>query len=402
MPPAAWMRLWAVLAIALCACATWLAPATSAEDGPPGTTTPVESERAGDPWVQVSTGGGYSCGVRASHHLFCWGIDQNGTLGDGEPRASRSSPSEVVGPAAWAEVSAGLVHACGITTARRLFCWGANTKGQLGIGTTSSWEPTPVEVAGRWTNWASVSAGYTSTCGVTTTHRLYCWGYDRWGQLGNGTVRIRRERPTEVAGGSQDWRDVSAGYQHACARTVTRHLYCWGSDFAGQLGDGGELPGPIMATPTEVAGGDTDWGPVHVGFYHSCARKVDGRLMCWGDDGHDQLGDSGSGDQASPVDVPFPGADPGGWAFVDAGDVGTCAGGADHRLWCWGQSTGGPYPAPVEAPGSHDDWATVSSHGYHTCGLRSGQRLFCWGSDAHGQVGNGLPRANEPAPVRIP
>ena len=122
--------------------------------------------------------------------------------------------------------------------ARDVYCWGNNGVGQLGDGTTNR-NPTPVLVSGGL-SFASVSAGPSHVCGVTTAGDAYCWGWNSSGQLGDGT-RTNRHTPVPVAGGltgGLSFASVSTAGLHTCAVTTAGVVYCWGFNGDGQLGDG--------------------------------------------------------------------------------------------------------------------------------------------------------------------
>ena len=159
----------------------------------------------------------------------------------------------------------------------------------------------PALVAGGATNWTSVSAGNSTACGRRSTGRIYCWGADNNGQLGNGGTNTTQDHPSLVAGGATNWTAVSAGY-HSCGRRTTGQLFCWGYDGTGELGDGGTNTN--QSEPVEVAGAATDWAAVTTGTLHTCARKSTGQLFCWGSDVYGRLGDGGTDtDQPEPVEV---------------------------------------------------------------------------------------------------
>lgn len=262
--------------------------------------SPVEVAGNHTDWVTVSAGGFFTCARRSSGRLYCWGADTFGAVGNGAPNANVSTPVEVVGNRTdWRQVSAGHDHVCAKRSSGQLFCWGSDGTGAVGNGPGTQSQSSPVQVSGGFTNWASVSAGFQSTCARRTTGRLYCWGTDGDGQQGSGPGIQLHFAPAEVAGGATDWATVSVGGTHACARRTTGRLYCWGFDNTGQTGNG--LPNADLASPTEVAGNATDWSAVDGGFLHMCAKRTSGFLYCWGYDSDGQLGDGGSD---SPVSSP--------------------------------------------------------------------------------------------------
>ena len=151
-------------------------------------------------------------------------------------------------------------------------------------------------------DWVSFAAGGNHTCGIRASGRLYCWGQDFYGQVGDGGANTNRAAPVEVAGGRADWVSVTAGGNHTCARTAARRLYCWGSDASGQVGDSGANTN--RAAPRQVYGGRADWVSVTAGGNHTCARTAARRLYCWGYDYFGQVGDGGANtNRAAPVQV---------------------------------------------------------------------------------------------------
>src|SRR5438309_1456333 len=158
-------------------------------------------------FAQVSAGADYACGVTTAGAAYCWGDGFYGQLGNG--RGGGAAPwVAVAGGYTFAAVSAGGFFACGVTTAGLAYCWGNNVLGSLGNGTTTN-STTPVQVAGPLT-FAAVSAGNRSACGVTAVGAFArCWGDNSYGQLGNGTT-TNSTTPVAVSGGPT-FAAVSAG-----------------------------------------------------------------------------------------------------------------------------------------------------------------------------------------------
>ena len=146
-----------------------------------------------------------------------------------------ATDAEQASAASASGVSAGSFHTCAVTTLGGLKCWGANSSGQLGDGTTIS-SNTAVDVVGLTSGVAVVSAGVGHTCAVTTASGLKCWGQNFSGQLGDGTT-ISSNAPVDVVGLTSGVAGVSPGDFHTCARTTAGGLKCWGRNLEGQLGD---------------------------------------------------------------------------------------------------------------------------------------------------------------------
>ena len=323
------------------------------------------------------------------------------TLLAATPAGAEPDP-EVVGSSDWLSISAGEDHTCGIRRPGTLYCWGDNTNGELGNGSFGGSTAVPMSVSGA-TNWRSVSAGADHTCATRGSGRIWCWGADTAGQLGNGAPNESQDHPVRIA--FADWTAVSAGGQHTCGRRATGRLYCWGSDSAGVLGDGGA--DDERSQPTLVAGGITNWTAVSAGDHHNCARRANGQVLCWGDDGDGQLGNGGG---SNDRDVPTPIAGGGNWRSVSSGDMHSCAVRATGQASCWGLDAEGAIGdgvpagiryAPVQVVGPVTDWTSISAGGLHTCARRSTGELYCWGLDAHGQVGDGGTSTNRHAPSEV-
>jgi len=261
--------------------------------------------------VAVSPGVDHTCGVTRDGAAYCWGRDGFGMLGDGGPVSGpyRTSPAIVVGELKFTAVSAGDYHTCGITGAGVAYCWGLNDKGQLGDGTVLAQHEgrsSPVPVAAGVT-FAAVSAGRSHTCGITAAGAAYCWGSNWAGQLGDGTT-TDRPSPIPVVGGLSVGA-VSAGGSHTCALTATGAAYCWGNNnrqpsplsgnLSGQLGDGTKTS---RSSPVPV-GGDLSFVGISAGGDHTCGVTAAGVAYCWGANYHGQLGDGSSKSRSRPVRV---------------------------------------------------------------------------------------------------
>jgi alpha-tubulin suppressor-like RCC1 family protein len=204
---------------------------------------------AGDLRFQhVSAGWSHSCGVTTDNRMFCWGLNNFGQIGDSSTAARRLKPSRVGRTRQWHDVDAGAYHTCAVTTSDRAWCWGNGRGGELGNGQLylSFW---PRAVAGGL-SFHRVSAGYSHTCGESTGDRTYCWGDASLGQLGAGFLVNDALKPVAVAGGLA-FKQVSTGSTHTCGKTAAGVAYCWGYNAYGQLGDGTTtdriVPVPVAA-----------------------------------------------------------------------------------------------------------------------------------------------------------
>jgi alpha-tubulin suppressor-like RCC1 family protein len=219
-----------------------------------GTTTdrhqPVVSA-AGFRVQSIGAGTFHTCADSLNSRVYCWGENGNGQLGDGT-NIQRHAPTQVLSPWKFGSYSSGAYHSCGLTgggsaSARGLaYCVGLNEHGRLGDGTSLS-RDTLVDVAGGY-RFLVISAGERHTCGIVVgSRKVLCWGDNSYGQLGDGTT-TSHPVPTKVLG-SMSFATVSAGTGHTCGITTQEKAYCWGRNTEGQLGDGTQVNRLI---PTKV------------------------------------------------------------------------------------------------------------------------------------------------------
>jgi alpha-tubulin suppressor-like RCC1 family protein len=360
---------------------------------------------AGPTWRMVSAGGSHTCGILSNDRLYCWGDNTDGQIGRNTGNPFYDKPVEV-GGGRWTTVSAGGDSTCALRPTHRLFCWGDDGSGQVGDGGTNTDRLVPTQVAGGHTDWTAVQTAGDHTCGRRSNGRLYCWGGDGFGELGDNPTFAQRSVPTPVAGGATNWTSVTVGEDHSCGRRTNGRLYCWGGDSYGTLGDGaGET---TSGTPRLVAGGFTDWTVVDAGGFTTCARRANARLYCWGSDYAGNVGDGGTMDTDRFVPTLVSGGNVS-WASVSAGYYHACGRRSTGRILCWGDNGNGQLgdgqdnsdkSAPVTLFGDPSNWTLLSAGNAHTCARKTTGTLWCWGANAHHQLGIGGTNG-ESAPARV-
>lgn len=293
----------------------------------------------------------------------------------------------------WLMVSPGSSHTCGIKVDTTLWCWGDNRWGQLGIGRWGSAESTPQEVGG--TGWSVVSTGSDFTCGIRDGYR-YCWGNNDNGQLGIGNTTDHYS-PVRRSGENNNWATVTTGSRHACGLRTSGLAQCWGANYSGQVGNGTTTD---RLSPTTVyTASPTEWLSITAGGNFTCALTADGgQRMCWGSNDHGQLGlGTGPGDVLVPTSLPGDGR----WLSIDATGNSACGIKLTVVFRCWGELVGARQPVLTVA---EVWWVSISVGLRHACGIKlneMGERLrYCWGENTFGQVGDGTV-THRPLPVFV-
>lgn len=377
---------------------------------------------------QIIVGGNISCAIASDNKAYCWGQGTDGRLGNGAT-ADALSPVAVSQGAMPADrivqqITAGSDHTCAIASNSKAYCWGLNSSGQLGNGTTTS-SSAPVEVSmPGGAKVQRISAGHTHTCATTTDSLTYCWGSNVSGRLGDGTttdsnVPVRTTSITNVAAYPDIDMSVTLASQHTCALGEDSWAYCWGyNSFASrQLGTGGGSGN--FATPVKVAQGAIPLGvtlnKISSDGTHTCAIGSDGWAYCWGGNNTGQLGDNTTITRATPIAIQR-GAIPAGATILDieAGWTRTCAVASDGRAYCWGSALEGRlgngvttntiYPTPVAvsqgAMPADRIVKQIAAADNNTCVIASNNRAYCWGGGGFGANGNGS-TADAPTPVAV-
>jgi hypothetical protein len=282
-----------------------------------------------------------------------------------------------------------------LTTGGRTKCWGYNHYGELGNGTRAE-SSVPVNVSGLTTGGAAISVGSNvDVCALTTAGGVKCWGSNYYGGLGNGTW-TDSSTPVNVTGLTSGVAQISAGGGTNCAVTSGGGAKCWGYDFDGELGNG--LPRVDSSTPVDVSGLTSGVAQISAGGDHTCAVTTAGGAKCWGQDRSGQVGNGFfDGKIAHPVDVTGLTS---GVAQISAGSFYTCAVTTGGGVECWGDNGSGQLgdgttidsSTPVDVTGLTSGVAQISAGGDHTCAVTTGGRVECWGDNGYGGLGNGTNR----------
>jgi alpha-tubulin suppressor-like RCC1 family protein len=250
----------------------------------------------------LGAGQDHSCSLLVDGTVQCWGWNAYGQLGNNSTTDSFTPVTvfKTVSPTVSAltnvaSLAVGRDHSCARLANGTVWCWGLNSDGQLGNGNTVD-SPIPVPVTGITTAIA-VTAGDYHSCAVQADGSVWCWGRNDNGQLGNNSI-IAAWTPAQVSGISTAT-VIAAGGSHSCARLDDGRVECWGLNSSGQLGDGTfkESHMPVfvsgLATATAIA----------VGNAHSCARLSDNKVWCWGQNNYGQLGNDSTDNVSTPVNV---------------------------------------------------------------------------------------------------
>ena len=225
-----------------------------------------------------------TCALTTSGGVKCWGNNESGQLGNNTDTSS-STPVGVIGmKTGVTAISVGPFNVCALTKEGGVKCWGGNDFGQLGNGSTTG-SPKPVDVSGLTTGVTAIAVAFGHTCALTTGGGVKCWGENSKGQLGKGTT-TGSSVPVNVSGLTSGVTAIAVG-GHACVLTISGGIKCWGENNYGELGNGTTTDSSV---PVDVAGLGSGVTAIAAHYYDSCALLSDGEIKCWGDNSEGQLG----------------------------------------------------------------------------------------------------------------
>jgi len=358
----------------------------------------------------ISAGGQHTCAVTSGGAVSCWGDNtygelaaygqlMNGGYGSNYWEVQYNAPvSGAVGAGVTSLAAGGAFEGsgplpgftCALTTAGTVWCWGDNSYGQLGNGTTISTDhvPTPKPVLGMSAGVTAVAMGNFHGCAIANGG-AWCWGGNGFGDLGNGSQESSNV-PVAVTGLSSGVTAIASGGDQTCAIVSGGAVMCWGENVGGPITsvEGGEHVTLQSSVPTTVSGLTSGYTSVAVGSGHACALSASGAVRCWGDGNLGQLG--GTFSSATPLTVYSSGV-----TAIAAGDEYTCALTTSGGVECWGDR--GEWLGDGSLTSGIVGIAAGASH---ACALTSQGGVLCWGVNSGGELGDGTATSSA-SPVAV-
>ena len=386
--------------------------------------SPVQIVSLSGSITQVFVGLSQSYAIASDGSLYAWGNNANAQLATNDT-LNRSNPTQI--PGSWSFISARYQHALAIRSDGTLYAWGSNTYGELGqdyYGTSRSPTSSPVQVG--TSSYVNVTTGIFSSLGITTDNKLFGWGQNTVGQLGlsglyswnivgggsvgigsgklfiwgnqvtsNGfafEVGVNRSSPVQL--GSSSWTLVSGNNSHTVAVRSDNTIWGWGLNTNGQLGTNDTLN---RSSPTQISS-TSDWSQVRVGDSFTIALKSDNTLWAWGLNTSGQLGTGDFLTYSSPVQIGTSS-----WLQISSGGKHNLGITINNKLYAWGLNNVGQ----TANNGSVVSWTFVTAaKGIPTnttigsYAIRSDGKLFSWGANNLGQLGINTV-ANRSSPVQV-
>jgi len=371
-------------------------------------------------FTRMSAGAQFSCGLTADGTAYCWGLNNEGQLGDGTA-VNKLTPTKVATDVKFLTISAGDSTTCGIAQDGFTYCWGSNDSGALGRSTTGGFSTTPAQIFGGY-KFVSVATASAASCATTADSDVYCWGrslyddetspygYDIKGKSQNVPLRIGTGMVAVVAGAATDTEE--AFFEAFCSVDATGITYCWIPRYTYSYTTG--LTTPPIRDPISTT---LHFTTVRGGFGHACGLIASGQAYCWGANDSGELGDGTTTTRAEPVAVA------GGLSFESLAAGGgtlqqpsgpplgggfTCGVAQGGKAYCWGRNAEGQlgigtstqFATTPQAVATSASFTGLRGGSNQTCGLAIGGAAYCWGWNERGALGDGATTAvNSPVLV---
>ena len=263
--------------------------------------TPVDVVGLTNNVKSVSLFDSHACAVTIDGGLKCWGANGNGQLGwESEGQLSYNIPTDVPGlDSGVFAVAGGDYHTCALVRGV-VKCWGNDSFDQLGNGSGTS-QSSPGDVIGINDTVIAISSGDIHSCALTAVGRVKCWGTNSLGQIGDGTT-TNRDSPVDVFGLSGGVIYITSGSSHTCAMFAVGEVQCWGSNAFGELGNSTTTNSLVPVSVEELEGNVI---AMAAGSQMVIAILADGSIICWGYNYYGQLGDGTTTNRSTPVVVKF-------------------------------------------------------------------------------------------------
>jgi alpha-tubulin suppressor-like RCC1 family protein len=324
----------------------------------------------------------YTCILLNSSSVKCWGQNTNGQLGDGTT-TQRNTPVTVSGLSSGVSaIAAGGNHSCAILSTGAAKCWGLNTNGQLGDNTTQQ-RLTPVDVSGLGSGVSAIAASQNNTCALLRTGAVKCWGSGGRNGDGTGTQRLI---PVDVSGLSSGVIAIASGFNHTCAVLNTGAVRCWGDNDGGQSGNGGG-----GTTPKAVTGLGAAAIAIAASEKNTCVILTTGAVNCWGENSFGGTGAAPSGALSNPQTVTGISTA----VAISGGSETFCALLSSGAVRCWGYNGMGAFGNGTTTSSHIPQTVTgistavaIETGWHHGCALLSSGSAQCWGGNGFGQLGD--------------
>lgn len=280
---------------------------------------------------------------------------------------------------------------CVIASDDKLYCWGDNASGAVGVGIgISSSYPLAVSTSGALNgkNIIDVSVDGHNVCAIDSSFHAYCWGSNSLGENGTGTVSGYNDLPVAVNSGSILFKEIKVSYQFTCALSTTNTVYCWGKNSYGQIGNGGTTNSALPSLVDLTSFGISSVKALGVSDHENCVIGSDDKVYCWGNLNGTALSPQlhDTGDLGSKT-VKSMAVSATVVCVIASDDLGYCKGAnSDGQLGIGSTTSSSTFKAIDPIGDLSSGFKEISMGTFRVCALSLTGKVYCWG---YGGVGDG-------------
>jgi alpha-tubulin suppressor-like RCC1 family protein len=365
-----------------------------------------------DPVIASGPGAFHTVILNSDGKVYAWGYNVVGQLGDSSWTDShvpvKVDASGVLSGKTITAIAVGCEHTAAVDSEGKVYAWGENSQGQLGNNsTTDSHVPIAIGISGVLSGKiiTAIAAGYEYTIALDSDGKVYAWGDNNSGQLGNNsTTDSHIPVAVDISGVLLDKTitAIAAGDRHTVALDSDGEIYTWGNNFQGQLGDNSTTYShvPVAVDTSGVLSGKTITA-IAAGDYHTVALDSDGKVNAWGDNYYGTLGNNSTTDSHVPIAVDTNGVlSSKTITAIAVGYYHTVALDSYGKIYAWGENSQGqlgnnsttkslvPVAIGISGVLSGKIITAIAGGRYHTIALDSDSKVYAWGSNHDGQLGN--------------
>jgi alpha-tubulin suppressor-like RCC1 family protein len=358
--------------------------------------TPVSILGVNKTFCQITNGSAFTSSIDQYGKVWSWGYNQYGQLGDNSI-TTRRTPVIILGVTkTFCKISTGASHTVGIDKNGIVWCWGYGVNGQLGYNSTTS-QRTPVSILGVVKTFCQINCGQISTLGIDKNGKIWGWGSNIYGQLGNNSV-VAVSTPVAVQGTLKTFCSIASGNSNTFAIDYKNNLWGWG------YGKGLGLNIPDYITPTSIVV-DKTFCKITAGDTSSLGIDKNGKIWGWGDNSFGQLGDNSTTNRFSPVSISGVNKT---FCNIYTGDNHSVGIDKNGKAWGWGSNSFGRLgdnttaskSTPVAVAGVTKTFCNISAGLDHSNSIDKNGKIWSWGNNALGQLGdNSITSKNTPISV---
>jgi alpha-tubulin suppressor-like RCC1 family protein len=360
--------------------------------------TPTSIKGSSKTFCEIATENLFTLAITSGGRIWSWGSNTSGQLGNNTTTMVRTPVSVAGAVKTFSRITAGSDHSYAIDKSGRIWSWGLNNFGQLGTNSVTSTN-TPQSILGAVKTFCKIAAGANHSLGIDKNGRAWSWGLNTNGQLGLNALTSRRT-PASVLGAVKTFCEISGGSLHSLAIDKNGRVWSWGQNNTGQLGDNTIN---TRTTPVSLLGGVKTFCRVTAGSQFSGGLDKNGRAWFWGLNGSGQLGDNSITSRRTPVSVAGAAKT---FCQISAGESHVAAIDKNGRVWTWGLNSSGQLGdnsytsqrTPISVLGTAKTFCKVGGGSGHTVAIDKDGLVWAWGSYYTGQLGNNF---NTQTPILI-